>query len=159
MNKDLQTLTDLNNALQNSSNSNNVQKSVINNPAQEVEKSLASFVTHRLDKITIDSTFEEVIKDQIRERLDEASFDQLMVLLDTLSKNNNKAAEVILHPFEQQVTEGKTLLDSLNNLDNNSVAARLYDTVDDKKVLQSVSYLSQILSGFIPKDENIKTIK
>lgn len=159
MNKDLQTITDLNNALQNSSNSNNVQKSVINNPAQEVEKSLASFVTHRLDKITIDSTFEEVIKDQIRERLDEASFDQLMVLLDTLSKNNNKAAEVILHPFEQQVTEGKTLLDSLNNLDNNSVAARLYDTVDDKKVLQSVSYLSQILSGFIPKDENIKTIK
>ena len=74
----------------------------IENPVLEVEKSLTSFLKHRLSKLQENAQFEDQIKDAILQRLGEATIGQLSQLLEAVQRNSNTATEKVLAPFISQ---------------------------------------------------------
>lgn len=143
---DLKTLVSINAALHSPDVEKNVQHAYITNPANEVETSLASFLKHRLSKLQEATAFEDQIKEAITARLSEASFTQLIGLLEVVQKNNNIATEKILAPFIAQAgskTVTETMREAERLADNSEV--KVYNDVNDKAILQSLSALSQFL--------------
>lgn len=122
-----------------------VANSKINNPAKEMEESISSFLTARLAKLTEDADFERLIKDNILTRLDEASFEELTTLLNTVSSNNTHATNGVLGVFKNE-TSGKTIIDTLRSDSISNTATDVYNSIEDKNVLQALSYLNQIMS-------------
>lgn len=144
-NKDLDTLIELNNLLGKTDTQLTVNNSRIDNPSKAVESSITDFITSRLVKITNDADFEDIIKANIRQRLNEASFKELIDLLHTVSYDSTKSAEPVLAMF-QNVQSGKNIVDTLREANATSTAKKLYNSTEDKKVLQAVTYLSQVMS-------------
>jgi len=143
-NTDLATLHELKNALESKETTQIVNAVVIKDPALEVEQSLASFLKHRLAKLQEASDFEENIKEVILTRLSEATFPQLIGLLEVVQKNNNIATEKVLAPF---IAQTKSVTETLRNREefNKTTEKEIYENTDDKSVLQSLHMLSQLL--------------
>ena len=150
---DLETLVGINNRLASTESQQIVEAAQIHNPPKEVQNALTGFITSRLEKIENDGQFEDLIKLHIRQRLPEASFDQLIRLQDMMSKNNTHATDVMNKLFRNE-TSGKTVIEQLRDNDVSSTAAKLYDSTDSKDVLQAVTYLGSIISK-IQESNNI----
>ena len=117
----------------------------IKSPATEVETSLVDFLKHRLTKLKEDVDFEDDIKNAVLTRLSEATFSQLITLLEVLQKNSNIGVEKVLAPFIASSGE-KTILDSTKEINKKSqMAEQVFDETDDKKILQSLGMLNQLL--------------
>lgn len=146
--KTISTLTKMRDALADPLVAQHVDAVAINNPAQEVEKSLVSFVTHRLEALQKNIDFEDTIKETIFSRIGEATFPQLLSLLEVLQSGNIQATRAMLAPFTAQ-DGGKTLPETLRTADRDegSAAKQIYEDTEDKKMLQAMMALTQLVDG------------
>jgi len=126
----------------------------IKSPAQEVENSLVGFLKHRLSKLKEDVDFEDDVKNAVLSRISEASFPQLITLLEVLQKNSNIGVEKVLAPFIAASGE-KTILDTTKSSDRRSQKAEeIFEETNDKGVLQSLTMLNQLMDIMNkPKEE------
>ena len=123
---------------------------------QEVEKALTDFVIKKLDKLSENDEFMDLIKMHIRSRINEASFAELMQLANELQSNNIRETHTMMSLFKNE-TSGKNLLDNLKDNSVAGAAQQLYDSTDSKDILQAVSYLSQVL-GRIGGPSDLKKV-
>lgn len=138
------TLNELKDALMNPKNTELALQTRIDNPAQEVELALTQYLTSKLDHLSKNDDFEDLIKLHIRTRLSEASFEELINLLNMLAKNNNEATRGVVSLFKND-NSGKIITEHLRDTNMGAVAQDVYDSTDSKDILQAVSYLSQVL--------------
>ena len=123
-----------------------VASAQIPNPSKEVEESLTNFVVSRLAKLKSNDDFEDLLRMHLRQRIPEASFDQLMELMDKTAQRNNAATEVLMKLFVNE-SSGKTVIDSLRDNSVSNTAQTLYQSAD-KDMLQAISYLSSVMNRF-----------
>lgn len=149
--KNINTLVNLNDALNDTDVIAMANNAKISNPSKEVEESLVNFVKKRLNKISEDNDFETIIKNNIRQRLPEASFEQLTELLHNVQMDNTEASNGITSMFKNEQS-GKTLIDSLKDDSAKTAANALYNSTEDKSVLQAVTYLGQVMAQMKEKE-------
>ncbi len=138
---DITVVQDIYNSLETA----NTDRFKISNPAAEVETSLVGFLKHRLSKLKDDVSFEDDIKDAVLARLSEATFPQLITLLEILQKNSNIGVEKVLAPFIASSGE-KTILDTTKEMDRTSkMSEKIFEETEDKNILQSLTMLNQLL--------------
>lgn len=143
---DVQTLEEIKAALSNERVVHAVKRSEIENPAYEVERALVTFLKHQLVKLQDNTAYETQVKDVIMERLSEATFPQLIALLEVMQKNNNDATQKVLAPFIAQNSD-RTLLDTTRESAREQEAGdKIYSQTNDKDVLQGMQALSQLLT-------------
>lgn len=145
--KDLQNLQDIieiKEKMESQETALAVSNAKIPDPAREVEESLTSFVVSRLNKLKSNDDFEDLLRMHLRQRIPEASFDQLVTLMDKTAQRNNAATEVLMNLFVNE-SSGKTIIDSLKDNTVSTTAQTLYASAD-KDMLQAISYLSSVMS-------------
>ena len=121
-----------------------VQEAKVLSPVKEVENSLTDFLIQRLNKLTEDSDFERKIKDNILQRLPEASFEELTTLLHNVSSDNTFSTTSVMELFKLNDND-KNITDALKEDNISNAATELYNSTDDKNVLQALTYLGQIM--------------
>lgn len=151
-NTSLESLIKLNEQLSSKANTEVVEKARIVNPVKEVENSLTNFLTDRLNKLAEDNEFENLVKANIKQRLSEASFEELTTLLHNVSTDNTAATNGTLEIFHDP-KQGKPITETLKADDATATAVDVYNDINDPKVLQSLSYLSQI-AGLLQAQQN-----
>lgn len=119
-----------------------VEMSVITNPAKEAEKSLITLLQHRTSRLQSSFEFEELVKATLETRIAEANFSQLMSLLDIVQGNNTRATEGIIAPFMANANFAEAFG---SRSANETAAADVYAKTDDKRVLQGLVALNQLL--------------
>ena len=72
-NTNLETLIKLNQQLSSKNIEQEVEEARVLNPVKEIENSLTNFLTDRLNKLSEDKDFEDLVKANIRQRMSEAS--------------------------------------------------------------------------------------
>ena len=142
-NTNLETLIKLNEQLSSKKTDEAVEKVKILNPVKEIENSLTNFLTDRLNKLAEDKDFEDLVKANIKQRMSEASFEELTTLLHNVSTDNTAATNGTLEVFHDP-KQGKTITETLKADEASATAVDVYKDIDDPKILQSLSYLSQI---------------
>ena len=151
----LNTLLNINNSLDNNDNDQIVESVKIHNASKEMEDALSSFIVARFEKLQTDAGFEDLIKMHLRQRIAEATFEQLIQLHHEMSQDSTAAVKDMLQMFKENVS-GKIITEHLKDSEVSTTAQRLYDSTDDKKILQAVSYFSQIMSQIganIPQEQ------
>ena len=141
---DITTLKNLKKAMEASDIQNEVISSQIKNPSEEVEYALTDFLTNKLEKLSRDDEFSDLIKMHIRQRLPEASFEELIKLSHDMNMDHTKSMGTVLELFKNE-TSGKNIIDNLKENSISSTAQQLYDSTDNKDILQAVNYLSQVV--------------
>lgn len=152
---DVSSLMEINNKL--AETNKNVDALRVHNPAQEVRSALSEFATTRLRRVEEDAAFNDVVKTALRQRIPEATFKELMDLLKITSETNNQMAESLIQMFSP-ATSDKTIIDRVADNSAESKATELYNSTDDKKVIQAFTYLNAILSKAVAEDDR-KTIE
>ena len=142
-NTNLETLIKLNEQLSSKKTDEAVEKVKILNPVKEIENSLTNFLTDRLNKLAEDKDFEDLVKANIKQRMSEASFEELTTLLHNVSTDNPAATNGTLEVFHDP-KQGKPITETLKADEASATAVDVYKDIDDPKILQSLSYLSQI---------------
>lgn len=142
-NTNLESLIKLNQQLSSKENTQIVEEAKILNPVKEIENSLTNFLTDRLNKLSEDKDFENLVKANIRQRMSEASFEELTTLLHNVSMDNTAATNGTLEVFHD-AKQGKPITETLKADEASATAANVYKDIEDPKILQSLSYLSQI---------------
>ena len=142
-NTNLETLIKLNEQLSSKKTDEAVEKVKILNPVKEIENSLTNFLTDRLNKLAEDKDFEDLVKANIQQRMSEASFEELTTLLHNVSTDNTAATNGTLEVFHDP-KQGKPITETLKADEASATAVDVYKDIDDPKILQSLSYLSQI---------------
>ena len=142
-NTNLESLIKLNQQLSSKDNAQLVEEAKIVNPVREIENSLTNFLTDRLNKLSEDKDFEDLVKANIRQRMSEASFEELTTLLHNVSADNTAATNGTLEVFHD-AKQGKPITETLKADEASAVAVDVYKDIEDPKILQSLSYLSQI---------------
>ena len=140
--ENLNALIEMNNKL--GSDLPAVQEAKVLSPVKEVENSLTDFLIQRLNKLTEDSDFERKIKDNILQRLPEASFEELTELLHNVSSDNTLSTTSVMELFKLNDND-KNITDALKEDNISNAATELYNSTDDKNVLQALTYLGQIM--------------
>lgn len=154
--KDVNKLLEISKSLDSDETTRIVESCKIDDPAKAVEESLTSFIMSQFQKIENDNEFQNLIRLHLRQRLGEATFEQLMDLDDRIAKNNTFATTSVLSMFKNDQS-GKILTDHLKEDSNlNSTAKELYDSAKDKDTLQAVSYLNQVLSKIQSVEAEVK---
>ena len=151
---DVSSLMEINNKL--AETDRNVDALRVHNPAQEVRNALSEFATTRLRRVEEDAAFNDVVKTALRQRIPEATFKELMDLLKITSETNNQMAESLIQMFSPANSD-KTIIDRVNDNGAENTATQLYNSTDDKKVIQAFTYLNAILSKAVAEDDR-KTI-
>lgn len=142
-NTNLESLIKLNQQLSSKENTQLVDEAKIMNPVKEIESSLTSFLTDRLNKLSEDKDFEDLVKANIRQRMSEASFEELTTLLHNVSMDNTAATNGTLEVFHD-AKQGKPITETLKADEASATAVNVYNDIEDPKILQSLSYLNQI---------------
>lgn len=142
--KGLQDIIELKEKMESQETALAVSNAQVSNPAKEVEESLTNFVVSRLNKLKSNDDFEDLLRMHLRQRIPEASFDQLIELLDKTAHRNNAATEVLMKLFVNE-SSGKTVIDSLKDNTVSTTAQTLYASAD-KDMLQAISYLSSVMN-------------
>jgi len=126
-------------------------------PKIQVEDALASFLQSRLKKLEQDNQFEEQIRRMISTKLPEATFGELMRLLDIFQTNNNMGVEKVLSPFIPRAGERVPLLDEKKKRDT---ATDEVPKEMNQDLLQAFQELSKMMATLKPhpdgKAEEIK---
>lgn len=134
----------------------NVQDAVIVNPVKEVESSLVTILRHRTAKLQSSLQFEELLRATAETRLSEASFPQLVDLLRTTQEGNSRAVEGLLAPIMASAAVSERL-GSRPDRGADSVASDVYAKTDDKRVLQGLVALNQLLDIIKSKQASVVT--
>ena len=142
-NTNLESLIKLNQQLSSKENTQLVDEAKIMNPVKEIENSLTNFLTDRLNKLSEDKDFEDLVKANIRQRMSEASFEELTTLLNNVSMDNTAATNGTLEVFHD-AKQGKPITETLKADEASATAVNVYNDIEDPKILQSLSYLNQI---------------
>ena len=142
-NTNLESLIKLNQQLSSKENTQLVDEAKIMNPVKEIENSLTNFLTDRLNKLSEDKDFEDLVKANIRQRMSEASFEELTTLLHNVSMDNTAATNATLEVFHD-AKQGKPITETLKADEASATAVNVYNDIEDPKILQSLSYLNQI---------------
>lgn len=142
-NTNLESLIKLNQQLSSKENTQLVDEAKIMNPVKEIENSLTNFLTDRLNKLSEDKDFEDLVKANIRQRMSEASFEELTTLLHNVSMDNTAATNGTLEVFHD-AKQGKPITETLKADEASATAVNIYNDIEDPKILQSLSYLNQI---------------
>ncbi len=142
-NTNLESLIKLNQQLSSKENTQLVDEAKIMNPVKEIENSLTNFLTDRLNKLSEDKDFEDLVKANIRQRMSEASFEELTTLLHNVSMDNTAATNGTLEVFHD-AKQGKPITETLKADEASATAVNVYNDIEDPKILQSLSYLNQI---------------
>lgn len=142
-NTNLESLIKLNQQLSSKENTQLVDEAKIMNPVKEIENSLTNFLTDRLNKLSEDKDFEDLVKANIRQRMSEASFEELTTLLHNVSMDNTAATNGTLEVFHD-TKQGKPITETLKADEASATAVNVYNDIEDPKILQSLSYLNQI---------------
>ena len=142
-NTNLESLIKLNQQLSSKENTQLVDEARIMNPVKEIENSLTNFLTDRLNKLSEDKDFEDLVKANIRQRMSEASFEELTTLLHNVSMDNTAATNGTLEVFHD-AKQGKPITETLKADEASATAVNVYNDIEDPKILQSLSYLNQI---------------
>lgn len=142
-NTNLESLIKLNQQLSSKENTQLVDEAKIVNPVKEIENSLTNFLTDRLNKLSEDKDFEDLVKANIRQRMSEASFEELTTLLHNVSMDNTAATNGTLEVFHD-AKQGKPITETLKADEASATAVNVYNDIEDPKILQSLSYLNQI---------------
>ena len=142
-NTNLESLIKLNQQLSSKENTQLVDEAKIMNPVKEIENSLTNFLTDRLNKLSEDKDFEDLVKANIRQRMSEASFEELTTLLHNVSMDNTAATNGTLEVFHD-AKQGKPITETLKADEASAKAVNVYNDIEDPKILQSLSYLNQI---------------
>ena len=142
-NTNLETLIKLNQQLSSKSTEQEVEEARVLNPVKEIENSLTNFLTDRLNKLSEDKDFEDLVKANIRQRMSEASFEELTTLLHNVSMDNTAATNGTLEVFHD-AKQGKPITETLKADEASATAVNVYNDIEDPKILQSLSYLNQI---------------
>lgn len=142
-NTNLESLIKLNQQLSSKENAQLVDEAKIMNPVKEIENSLTNFLTDRLNKLSEDKDFEDLVKANIRQRMSEASFEELTTLLHNVSMDNTAATNGTLEVFHD-AKQGKPITETLKADEASATAVNVYNDIEDPKILQSLSYLNQI---------------
>lgn len=155
--KDLKTIEGIKDALVSQDNVAHVKDAVIIDPAKEVEQSLVSFVTYRFNKVKDSVAYEEDVKEVIMSRISEATFPQLIALLQTIQKGNSDSTMALLAPFIDQ-SNGRTLPENLRTSvrEDASAGAVIYEESDSKHTLQAFTALYQVLEHLAEKNDEKK---
>lgn len=143
MNEDLDKLMKIKDSLDNENLMAVVDSARVKNPSTEIEGALTDFLTGRLSRLEQDAQFADLIKMHLRQRFPEFTIEQLMQLNEQVTRNNNKAVEVIM-PLFQGDTAGKIVTEHLRDSSTETAAKKLYDTAD-KDMLQALSYFSSAI--------------
>ena len=142
-NTNLESLIKRNQQLSSKENTQLVDEAKIMNPVKEIENSLTNFLTDRLNKLSEDKDFEDLVKANIRQRMSEASFEELTTLLHNVSMDNTAATNGTLEVFHD-AKQGKPITETLKADEASATAVNVYNDIEDPKILQSLSYLNQI---------------
>ena len=142
-NTNLESLIKLNQQLSSKENTQLVDEAKIMNPVKEIENSLTNFLTDRLNKLSEDKDFEDLVKANIRQRMSEASFEELTTLLHNVSMDNTAATNGTLEVFHD-AKQAKPITETLKADEASATAVNVYNDIEDPKILQSLSYLNQI---------------
>ena len=142
-NTNLETLIKLNEQLSSKKTDEAVEKVKILTPVKDIENSLTNFLTTRTNKLAEDKDFEDLVKANIKQRMSEASFEELTTLLHNVSTDNTAATNGTLEVFHDP-KQGKPITETLKADEASATAVDVYKDIDDPKILQSLSYLSQI---------------
>ena len=142
-NTNLESLIKLNQQLSSKENTQLVDEAKIMNPVKEIENSLTNFLTDRLNKLSEDKDFEDLVKANIRQRMSEAAFEELTTLLHNVSMDNTAATNGTLEVFHD-AKQGKPITETLKADEASATAVNVYNDIEDPKILQSLSYLNQI---------------
>ena len=142
-NTNLESLIKLNQQLSSKENTQLVDEAKIMNPVKEIENSLTNFLTDRLNKLSEDKDFEDLVKANIRQRMSEASFEELTTLLHNVSMDNTAATNGTLEVFHD-AKQGKSITETLKADEASATAVNVYNDIQYPKILQSLSYLNQI---------------
>lgn len=139
----MNALVKINDTLEN--NQALVEDARIHNPVEEIRDALKEFAVTRLKRVEEDASFSDVVKAALRQRIPEATFKELMDLLKITSESNNQMAESLMNMFSPTNSD-KTVLERLNGNNTETIAAKMYTNIEDKKQLQALTYLNMILS-------------
>ena len=149
---DINTLVQINNSLEKADME--ADKARVHNPTREVRDALASFLTARLNRIEDDANFSDLIRATIKSRIEEATFSELTELLHITTMDNNRAAEGISSLFVNE-SSGRTVVDTLQSNDTETVAQQLYASTNDKNTLQALTYFGAVLAKLTADQPNI----
>ena len=133
-------------------NSDEITKAVdeakILTPSKQVEKSLTSYITSRLENLKKNDELGDMIVEAIGDRLPEFTPSDLISLYRTHGSLTNEAHRDVMVPFTNE-KEG-TLVDSLRKADqvSNAQAKQISEGITDKEQLQALQYLNQVMSVF-----------
>lgn len=148
---DITAIEELNSNLESSNRI--ADNSRVHNPAGEVRDALAEFITTRLRRVEDDAAFADVVRAAIRQRMPEATMDELIRLLNQTVNANNQTAATMATLFKNE-TSDKTPLERLDGQRVDTAAAQLYASTDDRNILQAVTYLGSVLSQI--SNNNVK---
>ena len=125
-----------------------VDEAKILTPSKQVEKSLTSYITSRLENLKKNDELGDMIVEAIGDRLPEFTPSDLISLYRTHGSLTNEAHRDVMVPFTKE-NEG-TLVDSLRKADqvSNAQAKQISEGITDKEQLQALQYLSQVMSVF-----------
>lgn len=151
---DLNTLLSIKDQLESPQAVTQVEEARIHNPVKEISNALSGFLTSQLDRIESNSQFTDLVRMHLRQRMSEASFDQLMELLHTSVADTTAETRVVAGLFKNE-TSGKTVMDTLRDSDVSSTAARLYSEADSKDILQALTYFNQVTAQLLHQPQPI----
>ena len=125
-----------------------VDEAKILTPSKQVEKSLTSYITSRLENLKKNDELGDMIVEAIGDRLPEFTPSDLISLYRTHGSLTNEAHRDVMVPFTSE-NEG-TLVDSLRKADqvSNAQAKQISEGITDKEQLQALQYLNQVMSVF-----------
>ena len=125
-----------------------VDEAKILTPSKQVEKSLTSYITSRLENLKKNDELGDMIVEAIGDRLPEFTPSDLISLYRTHGSLTNEAHIDVMVPFTNE-NEG-TLVDSLRKADqvSNAQAKQISEGITDKEQLQALQYLNQVMSVF-----------
>jgi hypothetical protein len=143
--KDISTLVDIKNSLDTPAVQEAVRDAVIAKPAKEVESSLMKLLQYRAAKLQDSIEFEELVKASIEARISEASFPQLLQLLEAIQAGNSRATEGLFAPFLNNPELAAGLTGGRTSKAADAAGEAAYAATDDKRVLQGMVALTQLL--------------
>jgi|LSQX01.2.fsa_nt_gb hypothetical protein len=155
--KDLKVLHGIKDSLEDKKGEARVFEAIIEDPAKEVEQSLVSFVTYRFNKIKSSVAYEEEVKEVIMSRINEATFPQLITLLQTVQSGNASSTAALLAPFIDQ-SNGRTLPENLRQAghEDMSAGAEIHKAIESKEALQAFTALSQVIDHLATLEDQTK---
>ena len=115
----------------------------IDDPIDAIEDSLSDFVRHGFKCVEDSRAFEQMLQTSIQNRLPEATFAQLIKLLEVTQAGNAVDTSNLINPFAQAAV-AKHQADAIAEREGKTTSQKVYDNAS-KEILQGLTALNQLL--------------